>query len=157
MPRLKSVEELQALSERVRHEITSRVETGTTITVGMGTCGIAAGARDTMQAILDELREREIEAHVKTVGCIGMCSREPLVDIEQAGRPRVTYGNVSAERVSHLIEEHLIRGQVVDEVFTLPGCELVAFSIFCCMGITVNAFQVAAAGNIPDHNGSLIC
>lgn len=115
MPKLTSIEDLQKLSEQVRRDISNRVETGTTITVGMGTCGIAAGARETMQAVLDELREREIEAHVKTVGCIGMCSREPLVDIEQAGRPRVTYGNVTGDRVARLIEAHLINGEVVDE------------------------------------------
>lgn len=81
----------------------------------MGTCGIAAGARETMQAILRELAEREIDANVRTVGCIGMCHREPLVDIEQAGHPRVTYGNITADRVARLIEEHLKQGTVVEE------------------------------------------
>jgi NADP-reducing hydrogenase subunit HndB len=115
MPRLKSVEDLRRLREQVEHEIHTRTDTGTTITVGMGTCGIAAGARETMQAILRELAEREIEANVRTVGCIGMCHREPLVDIEQAGHPRVTYGNITADRVARLIEEHLQRGAVVEE------------------------------------------
>lgn len=115
MPRLTSVQDLQKLRDQVRRDITTRLDTGTTITVGMGTCGIAAGARETMQAILDALREREIEAHVKTVGCIGMCSREPLVDIEQAGQARVTYANITADRVPHLIEEHLRNGHVVEE------------------------------------------
>ena len=64
-----------------------RMDTGTTIIVGMGTCGIAAGARDTMHAIMEELAKRKIDAHVTTVGCIGMCVKEPLVDIEQAGQP----------------------------------------------------------------------
>jgi len=83
--------------------------------VGMGTCGIAAGARETMQAILKELDSREIEANVATVGCIGMCSKEPLVDIEQAGKPRVTYANVHPPMVPRLIEEHLINGRVIQE------------------------------------------
>ena len=115
MPRLKSVEDLRRLREQVEHEIQSRTDTGTSITVGMGTCGIAAGARETMQAILRELAEREIDANVRTVGCIGMCHREPLVDIEQAGHPRVTYGNITADRVARLIEEHLKQGTVVEE------------------------------------------
>jgi NADP-reducing hydrogenase subunit HndB len=68
-----------------------------------------------MQAILEELKERDIEAHVATVGCIGMCSKEPLVDIEQAGKPRVTYANVHPNMVPRLIEEHLLNGRVVDE------------------------------------------
>jgi NADP-reducing hydrogenase subunit HndB len=81
----------------------------------MGTCGIAAGARETMHAILEELRRREIDAHVTTAGCIGMCSKEPLVDIEQAGHPRITYGNIHPNMVSRLIEEHLIKGKVIQE------------------------------------------
>ena len=95
MPKIKSLDELRRLREQVERDISTRKETGTTIIVGMGTCGIAAGARDTMHAILEELRKRDIEANVTTVGCIGMCASEPLVDIEQAGKPRVTYGNVT--------------------------------------------------------------
>jgi len=115
MPRLKSLDELRKLREQVQDEITTRVETGTTIIIGMGTCGIAAGARDTMHAIINELHARDIEANIKTVGCIGMCAREPLVDIEQAGQPRVTYGNITADRVSRLIGEHLVNGRIVEE------------------------------------------
>jgi NADP-reducing hydrogenase subunit HndB len=115
MPKLKSLDELRKLREQVQEEITTRVETGTTIIVGMGTCGIAAGARETMRVILEELRKRDIEAHVTTVGCIGMCMREPLVDIEQAGKPRITYGNITSDKVPRLLEEHLIKGNVVNE------------------------------------------
>jgi NADP-reducing hydrogenase subunit HndB len=115
MPRLKSLDDLRKLREQVQDEITSRVETGTTIIIGMGTCGIAAGARETMHTIIAELHQCDIEAHIKTVGCIGMCAREPLVDIEQAGQPRVTYGNITPERVSRLIEEHLVNGRIVQD------------------------------------------
>lgn len=115
MPQIKSLDELRRLRQQVEKDISTRKDTGTTIIVGMGTCGIAAGARDTMHAILEELRKREIDVNVTTVGCIGMCAKEPLVDIEQAGKPRVTYGNVTPDMVSRLIEEHLINGNVVDE------------------------------------------
>jgi NADP-reducing hydrogenase subunit HndB len=115
MPQIKSLEELRRLRERVERDITTRRDTSTTIIVGMGTCGIAAGARETMRAILEELRTREMDINVTTVGCIGMCAKEPLVDIEQAGKPRVTYGNITPEMVSRLIEEHLVKGQVVEE------------------------------------------
>ena len=71
--------------------------------------------RDTMHAILDELAASQIDAHVTTVGCIGQCVKEPLVDIEQAGLPRITYGNVMPDMVHQLIEEHLIKGQPVTE------------------------------------------
>ena len=115
MPKLKSLEDLERLRERAQKELKTRLETSTTITVGMGTCGIAAGARETMHAILDELDKRKIDAHVATTGCIGMCVKEPLVDIEQAGKPRVTYGRVHPDMVPRLIEEHLINGNVVEE------------------------------------------
>jgi len=115
MPKLKSLDELNRLRERAQHELAVRQQTGTKITIGMGTCGIAAGARETMQAVLQELDSQQIEAHVATVGCIGMCSKEPLVDIEQAGRPRVTYANVHPDMVPTLIGQHLVQGRVVSE------------------------------------------
>ena len=115
MPKIKSLEELKRVREKAQKELKIRRDTGTKIIVGMGTCGIAAGARETMHAILEELEERDIEAQVVTVGCIGMCSKEPLVDIEQAGKTRVTYGNVHPDMVPRLIEEHLIQGRVVEE------------------------------------------
>ncbi|MGQ9585517.1 MAG: (2Fe-2S) ferredoxin domain-containing protein [Anaerolineae bacterium] len=115
MPKLKSLDDLKKIREEARRDIRVRMETGTKITVGMGTCGIAAGARETMHAILEELQKRQIEAHVATVGCIGMCAYEPLVDVEQAGGDRITYGNVKPAMVPRLIEEHLVNGRVVEE------------------------------------------
>jgi NADP-reducing hydrogenase subunit HndB len=115
MPKLKTLEDLKKLREEAQGNLKVRLETGTTITVGMGTCGIAAGARETMHAILEELQKRGIEAHVTTTGCIGMCVKEPLVDIEQAGKPRITYGNVKPDMVPRIIEEHLIKGNMVTE------------------------------------------
>ena len=115
MPKLKNLEELQQLRERVQRDIKARAETNVTITVGMGTCGISAGAREVMHAILAELEARTIDAHVTTVGCIGMCSKEPLVDIQQGDEPRITYGNVIPGMVPRLIEEHLVLGNVVEE------------------------------------------
>ena len=115
MPKLKSLGELQQLREQVQKEIKARTQASTTITVGMGTCGISAGAREVMHAILAELEGRNIDAHVTTTGCIGMCSKEPLVDIQQGDEPRVTYGNVTPAMVPRLIEEHLMQGNVVTE------------------------------------------
>jgi NADP-reducing hydrogenase subunit HndB len=115
MPKLKSLDDLRRLREEAQRAISIRQQTETKITVGMGTCGIAAGARETMQAILQELESRNIEAHVATVGCIGMCSKEPLVDVEQAGKPRITYANVHPDMVPRLIQQHLLKGTVVEE------------------------------------------
>jgi NADP-reducing hydrogenase subunit HndB len=115
MPKLKSLEELKKLREEAQKDLLVRTQTNTRIIIGMGTCGIAAGARDVMHAVLDELEHRDIEAHVETVGCIGMCAKEPLVDIEQAGQPRVTYANVTPTMVPRIIKEHLVEGRVVQE------------------------------------------
>jgi len=115
MPKIMTIEDFRKLREDARRDIRVRLQTGTKIIVGMGTCGIAAGARETMRAIVAELDKKHIEAHVTTVGCIGMCAFEPLVDIEQAGGSRITYGNIHPEKVPRLIEEHLIQGSVVDD------------------------------------------
>ncbi len=121
MPRLTSLEDLRRLKEEAQRDIKVRADTGTKITVGMGTCGIASGAREVMHAILRELESRDIEANVATVGCIGLCAQEPLVDIEQAGAPRVTYGKVTPEMVPTIITEHLLKGNVVTQWVVAKG------------------------------------
>ena len=115
MPKLKSVGDLTRVRQDAQQGLKARLDTGTTIIVGTGTCGVAAGARDTLRAIEDELARYQIEAHVTTVGCIGICIKEPLVDIQLPGQPRVTYANVKPHMVPRLIEEHLVKGQPVRE------------------------------------------
>ena len=115
MPRIMTVDDFKKLREDAQRDIRIRSQTGTKIIIGMGTCGIAAGARETMRAILEELNRRKIDAHVTTVGCIGMCAFEPLVDIEQAGGSRITYGKIQPENVPRLIDEHLIQGRIIDD------------------------------------------
>lgn len=112
--RIKGLDDLRRIKEEAQKTMRVRQDTGTKIIVGMGTCGIAAGAREVMKAILGELERNGIEANVSTVGCIGMCSQEPLVDIEQGGR-RITYGKVTVEMVPTIIAEHLLKGRVVAE------------------------------------------
>ncbi len=115
MLKLKNVEELKKLRDDVQRAFQVRTQTSTRIIIGMGTCGIAAGAREIMHAILKELEQRKIEANVETTSCIGMCVKEPLVDIEQGGMTRVTYGNIKVDMVPRLIEEHLVKGKIVQE------------------------------------------
>ena len=115
MLKLKNVEELKKLRDDVQRAFQVRTQTSTRLIIGMGTCGIAAGAREIMHAILKELEQRKIEANVETTSCIGMCVKEPLVDIEQGGITRVTYGNIKVDMVPRLIEEHLVKGKIVPE------------------------------------------
>jgi len=115
MPQVKSLDELKQLRQQLQKDIKARTEAKTTITIGMGTCGIAAGAREVMQAVLDQLASRGVDAHVTTVGCIGMCSKEPLVDVKRGDEIKITYGNVTPARVPRIIDDHLVSGQVIEE------------------------------------------
>ena len=65
--------------------------------------------------MLDTLAARGIDAHVTTVGCIGMCSKEPLVDVKRGDESKITYGNVTVAMVPRIIDEHLSKGQVIEE------------------------------------------
>ena len=115
MDKLNSLQEFSRFREVQRRSAQTRRDTGTRISIGMGTCGIAAGARETMEAIRAEIDRHKVEAEIASVGCIGMCAKEPLVDIQQAGGAHVLYANVLPEMAGRLIEEHLLRGQPVKE------------------------------------------
>lgn len=108
-------ENLAELRNSLKAKLEDKRSKGARVLIGMGTCGIAAGARDIMDAVQTELAAREIAADVVSVGCIGICQMEPLVDIEQGGKQRVTYANVTPEMVPRLIEEHFVNGNVVSD------------------------------------------
>ena len=88
------------------------------IRVGLGSCGMAAGAKDVLTAFKTGLRENEIDIKPTPTGCLGICFSEPLVEIEEPARI-LTYGQVTADRVNRLIEEHLIQGEPVKEWLVL--------------------------------------
>lgn len=114
---LKTIEDLKRLREQVQSETRVRQESSKQIIVGMGTCGIAAGAREVMSAILDEIAKRKLEdITVRQTGCIGMCEKEVLVDIVLPGQPRMTYGRVTAADIPKIITEHLINGRPIKEM-----------------------------------------
>lgn len=115
MAKLGSLQDLVRLQDEIKQSIKTTLETGTAIFVGTGTCGTAAGARETLEAIEKALAQRQIQAHVGTVGCIGMCAKEPLVDIQQAGKSHVLYANIMPDMVPRLIEQHLVKGEPVQE------------------------------------------
>jgi NADP-reducing hydrogenase subunit HndB len=115
MPKVKNLEELRQLRQQLQKDVKARTEAQATVTIGMGTCGIAAGAREVMQTILDQLAAQGVDAHVTTVGCIGMCSQEPLVDVQIGDAPRITYGNVTRDMAARIVEEHLVHNRVIQE------------------------------------------
>lgn len=114
MAKIKSLEDLRKIRESTSDLSSARTGQGTVVVVGMGTCGIAAGAREIMNDIMAELARRGIrDVAVQTTGCIGMCEKEPLVDVIRDGT-RVTYGPVTPGDVATIIAEHVVNGRVVD-------------------------------------------
>ncbi len=115
--KLKSREDLKRLREEAKGLVSARGPEGMTkIIVGMGTCGIAAGAREVMAAILEELNKRNIQATVTQTGCIGMCEKEPLVDVQRPGEKRITYGKVKPSDVPRIITGHVLHGNIVEDL-----------------------------------------
>ena len=115
MPTIHTVDDLIKLRSAAQAELAKNHHKETTILIGMGTCGTAAGASDVAAAIRKELSDRNIEARIIGVGCIGFCAGEPLVDILLPGEPRITYANVKPAMASRLVEEHIVNGKVVDK------------------------------------------
>lgn len=114
---MKSLEDLKQLREKLQADIKLRDADCTKVIVGMGTCGIAAGAREVMTALMQEIDKRNLKGVlVQQTGCIGMCEKEVLVDIVLAGQARITYGNVKTTDVSKLIAEHVVNGRIVQEL-----------------------------------------
>ncbi|NLW57083.1 MAG: (2Fe-2S) ferredoxin domain-containing protein [Firmicutes bacterium] len=114
---MKSLKDLEAIREQAKQMTGIREgKAETKVIVGMGTCGIAAGARDTMKAILDELGKRNLtEVAVSQTGCLGLCEQEPIVEVEVPDQPRVIYGKVSAEKARQIVAKHLVNGNMIGE------------------------------------------
>jgi NADP-reducing hydrogenase subunit HndB len=113
---LKSLDDLRRLRAEAQKEIETREGGEAQIIVGMGTCGIAAGAREVMTAVLAELAKRNLKATVLQTGCIGMCEKEPLVDVIRPGEKRITYGHVTPRDVPRIIGEHVVNGHIVEDL-----------------------------------------
>lgn len=116
MPKLVSIDDWTRIHDEARTALLERQRAIPTIYIGMGTCGIAAGAGEIESVIRQELEQRGAQAEVVPVGCIGMCFKEPLVDIQLPGQPRVTYANVKPETIPRILEEHLLRGKIVEKM-----------------------------------------
>ena len=115
---MKSLEELAALRERMKNNVAMRQDnsTATRVVVGMATCGIAAGARPVLTAFVEEVNRRGLkDVGVTQAGCIGMCKLEPIVEVFQPGKEKVTYVKMTPEKVSRIVTEHLVNGSPVTE------------------------------------------
>ena len=122
MPAIKSIEDLKRVREEALEKRKVKTASGVAqVTVAMGTCGIAAGARDTMKAILGYIETNNVSGVVVTqTGCIGMCEREPIVQVVIGEQPKVTYGKVTPEIAERIMKEHVQGGNAVSE-FVVPA------------------------------------
>ena len=113
----KTIEELRAIRERMRDQIDLRQkdENNIRVVVGMATCGIAAGARPVLNAFVEEVRKRGLSVTVGQTGCIGLCQHEPIVEVFEPGKEKVTYVGMNPEKAARVVLEHLVNRNVVTE------------------------------------------
>ncbi|MEE9501446.1 MAG: (2Fe-2S) ferredoxin domain-containing protein [Candidatus Aminicenantaceae bacterium] len=124
MPKLK-IDDLEKISQRVRKTVLLRDGAGKAkITVHMGTCGIAAGARKIMNALMDEIEKKKIEDVILTnSGCAGLCSREPMATVELRDEAPVKYVDLTPEKIRRIFSEHVLNGKIVKEYALAKGSE----------------------------------
>lgn len=123
---MKSLEELKAIREKMQGSIGYRSEDAgqTRIIVGMATCGIASGARPVLNTLADEVQKRGLGNVVVTqTGCIGLCQYEPIVEVLEPGKEKVTYVNMDPEKAVDMLEQHIVRGHAVKK-YTLNETKL---------------------------------
>ena len=116
---MKSLEELLAIKEKAQAQMSARDaegKDGVRVVVGMATCGIAAGARPVLSALLSELEKRNVKhVTVTQTGCIGMCQYEPIVEVFEPGKEKVTYVLMTPEKAVKVVNEHIVNGKPVAE------------------------------------------
>ena len=123
---MKTLEELMAIRNKMQNQVNIRAEdsSATRVVIGMATCGIAAGARPVLKAFADGVQEKGLkDVMVTQTGCIGLCQYEPIVEVIQPGKDKVTYIKMTAEKAAEVIEQHLIGGDVVSK-YTINNSEL---------------------------------
>ncbi|MBM4176984.1 MAG: (2Fe-2S) ferredoxin domain-containing protein [Ignavibacteria bacterium] len=124
MAKLK-IEDLDKIAEDVKRKMNIREGAGRVkITVHMGTCGIAAGARNVMNTFLNLIAQNDVkDVIVTTSGCAGLCSREPMATLELLGQAPVKYADLNEERAKKIFEEHVMKGKFVEECVLSVGSE----------------------------------
>ena len=123
---MKSLAELQAIKDKMKNKIVLREGTGDVrVVVGMATCGIAAGARPVLSAFVEAVNDAGLndKVTVSQTGCVGYCQLEPIVEIHEAGKDKVTYIHMTAEKAREVVEKHLKGGNVVAE-YTVANAKI---------------------------------
>ena len=120
-----NIEDLEKISKRIKKTTLLREGAGKAkITVHMGTCGIAAGARKIMSTLLDEFQKRNIEDIILTnSGCAGLCSKEPMATVQREGETPIKYVELTPEKIIKILDEHVLGGKIVEEYALAKGSE----------------------------------
>lgn len=117
--KIKSLDELASIREKMKDEVAIRHgnEHQFKVVVAMGTCGIAAGARPVLNALYEDVENASIfdKVTVTQSGCVGNCQLEPIVEVYEQGKEKVTYVNMTVEKAKRVVDEHLVAGNVVKE------------------------------------------
>ena len=120
-----TIEDLKKIKEEYKSTLTLR-EGGSRakVTVHMGTCGIAAGARKVMEALLDEIKKSDVkDVIVATSGCAGLCSKEPMATVEIINEAPVKYIQLNDEKIRKIFQEHVLNGKIVEGLALVMGSE----------------------------------
>lgn len=116
---MKTLADLEAIREKMKGKVAVRdaADNSTRIVVGMATCGIAAGARPVLNALVEEVNKANLTESVTVTqtGCIGMCQLEPIVEVYMGSNEKVTYVKMDAEKAKRIVAEHIKKGNVVTE------------------------------------------
>lgn len=123
---MKSLEELAAIRDKMKNKVAIREGEGEIrVVVGMATCGIAAGARPVLNALVTEVSNENLtdKVTVSQTGCIGICQYEPVVEVFEPGKEKVTYVKMTAEKAKRVVAEHLKNGNPVTE-YTIGNSKL---------------------------------
>ena len=117
MPAIKSLDELKRIREEALQKKQMKATPGNIqVIVAMGTCGIAAGARDTMKSVLNFIETEKVRGLTVTqTGCMGSCEQEPILQVVIGDQPRVVYGKVDAQVAEKIMKQHVQNGQPVKE------------------------------------------
>lgn len=124
MKKLK-IGDLEKIRDKVRK--TSELRQGKArarVTVHMGTCGIAAGAREILTSLMEAIEKAQLkDVIVTTSGCAGLCSREPMATLEITGQPPVKYVDLTADKIKEILDEHIINGNILKKYALAIGSE----------------------------------
>jgi NADP-reducing hydrogenase subunit HndB len=120
-------EDLDKIAQKMKGVMNLREGAGRAkVMVHMGTCGIAAGARAVMTALLEEVEKRKIEDVIVNISsCAGLCSREPMMTVELEGKPPVKYIDMNSEKAVEVLDKHVLGGKIVKEYALAVGSERV--------------------------------